>query len=366
MSESANPAGHIAESSNSNENNSPHGVEGGVPRVSVGVPVYNGESFLQEALDSLLSQTFRDFELIISDNASTDRTEEICRAYASRDSRIRYYRADVNRGAAWNHNRVFELGRGEYFKWAPADDLCGPEFLARCVAELDQDPAAVMASPNVVEIDQYGKRLEAATVPGAPLTPLESPSAAAHVRFRQRIRLDHLCLTIYSLFRSQILRRTNLIGNYSDSDRVLLAHLALYGHSITIPEVLFFNRDHPDRFTRTYIGWRDRMVWFDASNANRKTFPFWREFIELWRVIPRSPLRWQQRLCCYWALVGWARDNMNLLFYNDLSYYPKKWVGRRFPKVKAAWNSLQARWAAKNTGLRNGSTERSESAKPSS
>src|SRR5579872_4758271 len=115
------------------------------PRVTIGVPVFNGEAFVAETLKSLLNQTFTDFEIVISDNASTDGTGQICQTYAARDPRIHYYRSDVNRGAAWNHNRVFELAKGEYFKWNSADDLCAPEFLARCVASLDDDPAAVMA-----------------------------------------------------------------------------------------------------------------------------------------------------------------------------------------------------------------------------
>ena len=81
----------------------------GHPRVSIGLPVYNGEVYLSGALDTLLGQTFTDLELIISDNASTDRTPEICRSYAARDHRVRYIRHEVNRGVPWNHN--FALGQ---------------------------------------------------------------------------------------------------------------------------------------------------------------------------------------------------------------------------------------------------------------
>src|SRR3954471_8256298 len=103
------------------------------PLLSIGLSVYNGEPFIREALDSLLSQTFRDFELIVSDNASTDGTSEICEAYAARDSRVRYYRNEKNMGAGWNTRRVFSLARGQYFKWAACDDICAPEFLERCI-----------------------------------------------------------------------------------------------------------------------------------------------------------------------------------------------------------------------------------------
>ena len=96
------------------------------PTVSIGMPVYNGVPFLNEALDSILAQTYRDFELVISDNASTDETESICRAYAASDPRIRYYRQQENLGAMPNFNRVCELSRGQYFKWAACDDVCSP------------------------------------------------------------------------------------------------------------------------------------------------------------------------------------------------------------------------------------------------
>ena len=99
------------------------------PRVSIGLPVYNGELFLENALDSILSQTYSDFELIISDNASDDKTEEICRSYAARDKRVRYSRNAHNLGAAPNYNRVYHLARGRYFKWASHDDVLAPEFL---------------------------------------------------------------------------------------------------------------------------------------------------------------------------------------------------------------------------------------------
>ena len=105
------------------------GMSESVPRVTIGLPVYNGENYLAAAIESLLSQTFTDFELVICDNGSTDRTEQVCRAYAARDARIRYYREVENRGLAWNFSRTFELARGEYFKWHAHDDLCGPTLL---------------------------------------------------------------------------------------------------------------------------------------------------------------------------------------------------------------------------------------------
>lgn len=326
------------------------------PRVTIGVPVFNGEAFLAETIDSLLNQTFSDFEVVISDNASTDRTEQICRAYAARDPRIRYYRSDINRGAGWNHNRVFELARGEFFKWNSADDLCVPEFLARCVAALDRDPSAVMVMPNAVEIGQRGEHLGATDLWGSTLLPLVPSAAPPHVRFRQNIRMNHLCATIYGLIRSQVLRQTELIGSYPDADRNLLAHLALFGPCVVVPEVLFLNRDHPGRYSRVFqddwfCGWREWMIWYDPTNASRKMFPFSKKCFELYRIVARTRIGPWERIRCYWVLVQWLLKKDNILrFYNDATYYPRKFVVRRFPWAKIAWNWLWGKGKGKLQG----------------
>lgn len=106
------------------------------PRVSIGMPVYNGEKYIRDALDSLLNQTFSDFELIISDNASTDRTEEICGEYASRDSRISYFRQTENNGAITNFQFVLDHASGEFFMWAAYDDLWSDGFIENAVGSL--------------------------------------------------------------------------------------------------------------------------------------------------------------------------------------------------------------------------------------
>ena len=113
-------------------------------KLTIGLPVYNGDNFLEECLESILAQTFRDFKLIISDNASTDRTESICRRFAENDPRVKYYRNEKNIGAAPNFNRVFELSNTEYFKWIAHDDVHKPDFVEQCVhiLETDQNPVA--------------------------------------------------------------------------------------------------------------------------------------------------------------------------------------------------------------------------------
>ena len=131
-----------------------------MPRVSIGMPVYNGANFLGQALESLLAQTYTDFELIISDNASSDATAEICRAFAGTDSRIRYTRTERTIGPAENHNRLVRMARGDYFRWAAHDDLCAPELLAKEVEVLDRDRSVVLVYPKTRIIDATGNTVE--------------------------------------------------------------------------------------------------------------------------------------------------------------------------------------------------------------
>ncbi len=292
----------------SDESASQYTATKGRPRVTVGMPVFNGERFLPETLDSVLAQTFGDFELVISDNASTDRTEKICRSYASRDPRVRYYRSNVNRGAAWNHNRVFELARGEYFKWWSHDDLCAPEFLEECVAVLDGDPGVVLCFARTQMVDAEGQPATMYDV--RPMTRVDS--SHPYQRFHGVICPEHWCFQVYGLGRAAVLRQTRLIGNYTGSDRVLLADLALRGRFHEIPSTLSFNREHPSRSIRTHSIYT-AAAWYDPSMKGKITFPHWRMLLEYAKAVARSGLRGWERICCYAQLVPYCRRRMRRL-----------------------------------------------------
>ncbi len=269
------------------------------PRVSIGMPVYNGELFIKDAIDSILAQTFEDFKLIISDNASTDKTEEICREYAARDIRISYYRNEKNLGAAKNFNRVFELSSGEYFKWAAADDIIAPDFLAKAVEILDRDPSIILCQSKVKLIDkndhfrdQYGIILgdyDATKIRfrinGKCIRDYED--AKIHLNMQMNnlsshqpskrfgdliLTKHHWCFEVFGLIRSHILKQTSLIGSYVGSDRVLLAHLGLLGRFAEIPDFLFYNRDHAKR-TAYYAPLYLQLDWYDTSKKGKKSWP---------------------------------------------------------------------------------------------
>lgn len=270
------------------------------PRVSIGLPVYNGEKYLDEALDSILGQTFGDFELIISDNGSTDRTEEICRSRAATDPRIRYYRNETNLGAAPNFNRTFELATGEYFKWAAHDDLLAAEFLEKCVDALDRNPSAILCYSKVEKIDANGA-VQARYDP----TP-DTSSPQAHERFWSLIIRPWRCLQVFGLMRAETLRKTSRIGNYPSSDEVLLAELALYGRFHEIPEYLFQTRLHEQQSTKGHLEPpRARVTWFDTSRAGQLSLPKWRYLGESLQAIQRAPLSLYQRAYCCAAMCRW-------------------------------------------------------------
>ena len=270
------------------------------PRVSIGLPVFNGERFLAEAIDSLLSQTYRDFELIISDNASTDRTDEICRAYAAQDPRIRYSRNAVNIGGMNNANLTFRLARGEYFRWAAHDDRCAPSLIERLVEELDKRPDVTVCFAASVSIDAEG------TETGVRY-PTEGTAARPSQRFRELTATRHACEATYGVIRSDVLRQTRLQESYTASDYVLLCELALRGRFHLVPELLFFKRYHDGN---SYRDWRGRMAWSrpELEKSGRPTFPNWLQLVGYIKALQRAPLPPRDRA---WCLLWLGRDVVN-------------------------------------------------------
>ena len=277
------------------------------PLVSIGLPLYNAEEYLSLALDSLLSQTFTDFELIISDNASTDSTEEICREYMARDGRISYSRNERNLGGSKNFNKVFHLSSGKYFRWAAHDDLVAPTYLERCVGVMENDPSIVLCHSRTSKIDPEGN------VTGDYDYEMRLGSPRPHERFGDMVLIKHFCTLIFGLMRRDVLARTPLMGIYVGSDRNLLAEMALYGPIHEIPEHLFFRRDHPKASVRKIPNYRERISWFDTSKRVRWTLPYWRNFSEFLLSITKVDLDDSDRALCYLQMARWLRTGWKLL-----------------------------------------------------
>jgi glycosyltransferase involved in cell wall biosynthesis len=281
------------------------------PRVSVGMPVYNGERFLEEALDSILGQSFEDFELVISDNASVDGTEAICRRYASKDDRIRYFRARRNYGIAENFNAVFRLSRGEYFKWAASDDVCGREYLERAVDVLDHDSSIVVAWAKTRAIDESGSLLEWSME----ISDLNAPwSVHSHdpvVRFRRLVRNWWWAAgPFYGLIRARALDSTQLHRRHTGGDQLLLAELSLLGRFYEIPEELFFVRRSRHSAHLSAGTLKQRTTLAQGRTPRPEVLGWWtllRGYPErIWtylRIVSRAPLDWRKKLICYWESI---------------------------------------------------------------
>ena len=257
--------------------------------MSIGLPVYNGERFLVEALESVLAQTFRDFELVISDNGSTDATEQICRRFAAGDARIRFLRSDSNRGAAWNFNTVFEHSRGAYFKWFAHDDLLAPDYLERCVERL----AACDASVALV----YPERI-IMTYGGVVLGPdrrvrwFEATPPYASIGFLRSFYIPerHMPALAFALIRREALLETRLIGAYNLADLVLATELRLAGEFAYVPGELFFNRGHHEdaAFVADRRTVRGEADWYDPGRPPRPVLPELRLLAERLRAVARA------------------------------------------------------------------------------
>lgn len=257
------------------------------PKVSIGIPVYNGEQFIADALDSILAQSFEDFEVVICDNASTDRTEEICRSYEAKDERVRYSRNGRNIGIVANFNVAFYLSRGRYFKWAAHDDLLASQYLEKCVAVLDSMPSVVLVTPRVGLIDVDGTPVQFdeaqnvfITKYGEKVHPIDPPRDyglhSPTLRFREvvlHLRLSVLTAYVYGLVRADALASTQLHRSYVGTEKVVVAHLSLLGRLYEVPEQLFFWRMHPEHVGATRAPQASRTQIADIAEVTKKMDP---------------------------------------------------------------------------------------------
>ncbi len=271
------------------------------PLISIGVAVYNGEKYLAQALESIAAQTFLDFEVIISDNASTDTTPQICKRFTDRDRRFKYFRNEKNLGVAPNYNRVFRLARGRFFKWADYDDVLHPEFLTRCLEIMHQHPDVVLCYPRVRIIDENGT-VQGEHNPG-PLTDFRE----SHRRFRSLILFPEYAIQSMGLLRSAAVRQTRLHESYPSSDEVFLAHLALLGRFYEIEERILDVRLHPQQSTRGEQSvQRSRVVFFDTALKGRIVLPKWLYLIGCLKTIWQAPVSRSGRLYCYGVMTRWT------------------------------------------------------------
>jgi glycosyltransferase involved in cell wall biosynthesis len=283
-------------------------IEGGArPTVSVGMPVYNGERFVGEAIESILRQTYDDWELVICDNASTDSTPEICRAYARRDPRVRFYRMCRNFGAARNFNRTIELSRGRYFRWHAHDDLIAPTFLEKCVEVLDNHPEVVLVYPRRQYITLDGRPMRSADF----WNDEDTDKSLHDVDFARLLRLhsSYYVVMEFGLTRIDQLNRTGRMGAYCTADAVLLPELRFLGRFYEIPETLFFQRVHDEAEYAPRLTKRGEAIFMNPDHQPLLILPGLKIYWELSKSIAAAPLQTHERWQAYRDLCAhlWPR-----------------------------------------------------------
>jgi hypothetical protein len=294
-------------------------------RVSIGLPVFNGERFVSSAIESVLAQTFGDFELIVSDNGSTDATPEIVARYASADERIRVLRHAETKGARWNFYTAFGAARGELFAWLASDDEWAPTFLERCVEALDAEPTASLAFSHVSYVDEQGQQT------GSREMVMRVASERLHERLWDVLMVWHDCLPVFGVMRRDVLARTGLIGPYASGDHLLIAEMVIAGQFAIVDEHLFRSRLHGGQSISTYDVWVDHHAyaeWFEKTAPGRVSFPQWRLTGDLVKAVAGSGASINARLRCVPAVVRWAVRYRSLL-RKDLHRGVRVWWGRR-------------------------------------
>lgn len=284
------------------------------PLVTIGMPVYNSERYLPHALDSLLGQTYGDFVMVISDNASTDCTAEICQDYARRDARVQYFRNPVNVGMTGNFNRVFELTRTKYIKWSTADDFSAPEMLADALPIMEADPSIAVCYPQTVIVDAEG------TVQDYYRDQLHLMQEDPAERFWQLVENIGLVNHHLGLLRCDTVRRTRLFAKHVSADIGFLAELSLYGKFYEVRKPQFFRRFHEDSSSWKRGGAKQEEQdarRFHAANVRRVPFNTWRFHASFSKSVLRSPLRTSQKAALLTKLgkkMYWERK----FLYDDL------------------------------------------------
>lgn len=263
------------------------------PLLSFAIPIRNGEDVLPGLLESLLAQDFSDFEIVISDNASTDRTTEVCQAYALRDSRIRYHRNPENIGLNANFNLLIELARGKYMRWIGGDDRLEPDYARKCIEALKARPDVIGVTTYQDYVDDYGNR-DYYEYTGKRL---DYPRAyQRYARMVWFMTHDYRYVDpIYTMTRRDVLLNIGGHKPVLNADQVLAIEISLYGAFTHIPECL------------AHRGWKfqastphDQLLrqnFHDQYDKVRK-HTYLNIIAAAWEPVMRLPLPWWEKLLC--------------------------------------------------------------------
>ncbi len=280
------------------------------------MPAYNSAATIRSAIDSLLAQTCPDFELIVSDNASTDATWDIIQQYVRKDPRVRGIRQQCNIGANGNYSAVFTASRGRYFKWGSSNDWCAPTFLERCLAHLESHPETVLVAPRTRLFDGT---LDNCTDYDGDVAFEKANPVDRFIDVGTRLALNNM---MNGLVRADALRKTRLIEHYPNADVVLMGHLALLGRIALLDEPLFYRRMDHATATRM-MSQQDVHRHHYPVRTSRALLPSWRYALGWARAALSAPLAWRDRFKAmqwvlrraYWSKAAMGNDLADVLRY---------------------------------------------------
>jgi glycosyltransferase involved in cell wall biosynthesis len=292
------PSEHIGEGWNDKER------AGMTPLLTIGVPVYNGEAYVEDSIQSVLDQSFGDFRLVVSDNASSDTTPDILRRLADKDPRIELRLWPVNKGGGWNFNSLAVEVPTPFFKWAAHDDLHDPSYLEKCMAEL-------LAHPDVVAVHSRTRYIDDEGVEVARTFRDDVFADARPSNRLQAVLFSHHDFTFdFSVIRTSALEQSRLYLPGYFAETVFLAELALRGRMVQLPEHLFLNRLHSNRSSAQNDNSDAKMTfqtWWGGQDVRVTTMPTWAALTQLWSAVRLSPVRGRERRACFRVILAWAR-----------------------------------------------------------
>ena len=274
------------------------------------MPVYNEEQFIEQAIVSILNQDYKNFELIISDNASTDQTKEICLNYSKKDTRIRFYTRDTTTDSSTNFNYVASIAKGDFFMWASGHDTRDPTFISRCIAIFEKSNSIVLCYSDAIWIDSNGKNI------GSEKTDIDTVGMSKIKRIKKVFWNLGYAYPIYGLFRKEMLNTTLPYQKILGPDIVLLNELSAIGQFARIPESLFYIRKLSD-----YGDWH---VYFKKSlniqlNRKKAIGLFFEFIVKNYRAVMKHAQSPKEKLMIFkiclfdsflkyhWILIGFIR-----------------------------------------------------------
>lgn len=276
------------------------------PRLTIGLPVHNGDDYLSEAIESVLGQTFADLELLIADNASTDATGEICRRYAAADDRVRLLPSVTNRGSAWNWNRCVAEATAPMFQWLCHDDAVEPEHATRLVAALDAaGDDVVCAYPHTLLMDEEG------TVAGRYDDRLDLTAATPHERLESIMTSLELVNALFGVYRTDVLASTRLMQGFARADTALMVELFLRGRAVKVDADLFRRRRHDASSMTAHTTTAELDRFYDTTARSTTRLATWRLFRTYTRAVAEAPLPPVERSRCM-VLLGKSRYRKHL------------------------------------------------------